>query len=306
MYVWVVENKKFGNKAYCSLNEGLGKVLRFGAYDTDVIKRLKWMEEILGPCLQKALQAEKNGIDVSVITAQALTMGDECHNRNIAASGLLIRELNRLLLKTIDDRSIILQITEFMDSNPHFFLNLSMAACKSIADTIIGIDNSTIVSAMARNGTHIGIRLSGTGEKWFTANAGIPKGLFFSGYSQEDANPDLGDSTISEVVGIGGFAMAAAPAIVKFVGGDYNDAFKYTQEMASITYGYNKKYHIPQMNFIGTPTGIDIVKIIDTGILPIINTGIAHKKPGIGQVGAGILRAPIDCFVEAVEKMEIK
>lgn len=303
MYVWVVENKTYGNRAYCSLNEGLGKVLRFGAYDADVIKRLKWMEEVLGPSLQKTLESCKEGISVSNITAQAIQMGDECHNRNVAATNLLLIRLNRLFLKIFDDTRLILELTEFIGNNPHFYLNLSMAACKAVADTISNLDNSTLVSAMARNGTEIGIRVGGCGDKWFTANAGIPVGLFFSGYSKEDANPDLGDSTISEIAGIGGFAMAAAPAIVKFVGGTPKDALNYTREMAEITYGPNHKYLIPQMNFMGTPTGLDTVKILETGIAPFINTGIAHKKPGIGQVGAGILRAPMSCFKEAIEKI---
>lgn len=306
MYVWVIENKTFGNHAFCSLNEGLGKVLRFGAYDNEVIEHLKWMESVLGPALKAALSKSDNGINISNITAQALQMGDECHNRNLAATGILLKELTKLLLKAIDDKDLILEIIQFIDFNPHFFLNPSMAACKAIADTIIGLENSTIISAIARNGTDIGIRVAGCGEKWFTAHAGIPIGLFFAGFTQEDSNPDLGDSTISEVAGIGGFAMASAPAIVKFVGGTPADAIKYTKEMMSITHGPNKKYQIPSMNFIGTPTGIDIIKILDTGTLPIINTGIAHKKPGIGQIGAGILRAPINCFIKALKEIEIR
>ncbi|MFH1415111.1 MAG: DUF1116 domain-containing protein [Elusimicrobiota bacterium] len=305
MYVWVVKNTTYGNTAYCSLNEGLGKVLRFGAYGEDVITRLKWMEKVLGPNLRKALEASEDGINVSNITAQALLMGDECHNRNVAATNLLLRDLTGLLLKTVADTSLISELTGFIGSNPHFFLNLSMAACKSVADTILGLKNSSIVSAMARNGTEIGIRVAGCGNKWFTAKAGIPKGLFFPGYSQDDANPDLGDSTISEVVGIGGFAMAAAPAIVKFVGGTSSDALKYTREMALITHGNHSRYQIPQMDFCGTPTGIDVLKVLDTGIAPFINTGIAHRSPGIGQIGAGILRAPVECFIKALESMEI-
>ncbi|MFC2091789.1 DUF1116 domain-containing protein [Elusimicrobiota bacterium] len=306
MYVWVVKNEAFGNTAFCSLNEGLGKVLRFGAFDKSVIDRLKWMETLLGPSLQKALEVSGGGLDITNLTAQALLMGDECHNRNVAATNLLLKELTKLFINTITDSTKIIQLIEFIDSNPHFYLNLSMAACKCISDTILNIENSTIVSAMARNGTHIGIRVAGCGNKWFTAKAGIPKGLFFPGYSQNDANPDIGDSTVSEVVGIGGFAMAAAPAIVKFVGGESDDALKYTMEMTSITHGLNHNYQIPQMNFMGTPTGIDILRVIDTRILPLINTGIAHKKQGIGQIGAGILRAPATCFIKALKEMEIK
>ncbi|MFC2048727.1 DUF1116 domain-containing protein [Elusimicrobiota bacterium] len=306
MYVWVVENKTFGNTAFCSLNEGLGKVLRFGAYDDSVITRLKWMEKVLGPSLKKALEAANEGISISSITAQALQMGDECHNRNVAATGMLLNCLTQLFLDSIDDIALIKELTSFIGDNPHFYLNLSMAACKSITDSITGLKNSTIVSAMARNGTEIGIRVAGCGDKWYTSKAGIPIGLFFSGFTQDDANPDLGDSTVSEVAGIGGNAMAAAPAIVKFVGGTPKDAVNYTKEMYEITHGPSQKYQIPQLDFLGTPTGTDIVKIIETGISPFINTGIAHKKPGIGQVGAGLLRAPMSIFKDALSDIEIK
>lgn len=306
MYVWEVENTAFGNTAYCSLNEGLGKVLRFGAFDSEVITRLKWMEEILGPSLQKAVEAAKTPINVVNITIQALMMGDECHNRNVAATGILLKELSKLFLKVIEDRKLIVELIDFIDSNPHFYLNLSMAACKASADSILSMDNSTILSAMARNGTEIGIRVAGCNNKWYTAPAGIPKGLFFSGYSQEDANLDLGDSTISEIVGIGGFAMASAPAIVKFVGGTTADSIKFTKEMFHITQGLHTRFQMPPMNFSGTPTGIDILKVCDTGIQPFINTGIAHKLPGIGQIGAGLLRAPFRCFEEALQDFKLR
>ncbi|MEA3507230.1 MAG: DUF1116 domain-containing protein [Elusimicrobiota bacterium] len=306
MYVWVVENRTYGNTAYCSLNEGLGKVLRFGAYSEEVIAKLKWMEEVLGPNLQKAVRAVKDGINIANITAQALQMGDECHNRNVAATRLFLERIVKLFLQTIEDRKLILELVNFISGNDHFYLNISMAACKATTDAVAELENSTIVSAMARNGTEIGLRIAGCGDKWFTAPAGMPRGLFFSGFSQEDANPDIGDSTISEVAAIGGFAMASAPAIVKFVGGTPRDAVKYTKEMAEITYGPNRRFQIPQLNFMGTPTGLDILKVLDTGIAPFINTGIAHKEPGIGQVGAGMLRAPMSCFKEALKYIEIK
>ncbi len=305
MYVWAVKNRSFGNTAFCSLNEGLGKVLRFGACSEEVIERLRWMQNILGPALGRAVRSAKDGINVSNITAQALQMGDECHNRNVAATGILLKELTPLILRTEKETSLVGDIFDFIASNPHFYLNLSMAACKASADSILGLENSTILSAMARNGTEIGIRVAGCAEKWFTAPAGMPEGLFFAGFSSADANPDIGDSTISEVAGIGGFAMAAAPAIVKFVGGTPSDALRYTKEMGLITHGRSTRFQIPQLDFAGTPTGIDILKVLEKGISPVINTGIAHKEPGIGQVGAGLLRAPFECFSKALEEMEI-
>ncbi len=304
MYVFVVKNEKFGNYAYCTLNEGLGKVLRFGAYSEEVIERLRWMEKVLAPGLKKAVK-KSGGINIKNLTAQALQMGDECHNRNVAATSLFIKEITPYFLKTDLDKKIIREIIEFISGNVHFFLNISMAACKATADTILGFKNSSLVSAMARNGTEIGIRVAGLGKKWFTAKAGMPKGLYFAGYSEKDANPDLGDSTISEVAGIGGFAMASAPAIVQFIGGSPQDAIKYTKEMYEITISQHSTYKIPSLDFMGTPIGIDIRKIVETGITPFINTGIAHKRPGIGQIGAGILRAPMSIFEEALVALSL-
>lgn len=300
MYVYCVENKTYGNKAFATLNEGLGKVLRFGANDKEVIDRLKWMEKELGPALQKAVRLS-GGINIKNLTAQALQMGDECHNRNIAASLLFLKEITPCLLKTDLSKEVICRVFEFLMSNAHSFLNLSMAACKASTDPIVGLKNSTLISAMARNGTDIGIRVAGLGDRWFIAPAGQPKGLYFPGYTEEDANPDLGDSTVSEIGAIGGFAMASAPAIVKFVGGTPSDAVKYTLQMYEICYGEHRDYQIPFLDFRGTPVGVDLCKVMETGITPFINTGIAHKKPGIGQVGAGILPAPMKCFEDALE-----
>jgi hypothetical protein len=299
MYVFCVENRTFGNKGFCTLNEGLGKVLRFGAFDEEVITRLKWMEEVLAPALKKAI-ALSEGIDVKALTAQALMMGDECHNRNVAGTLLFMKEIMPLLIKTGIDHDTLQKIYQFISGNVHFFLNLSMAACKSAADAIKGFPNSTVISCMARNGVDTGIRIAGLGDEWFVAPSGNPRGLYFAGFSEEDGNPDLGDSTISEVAGIGAVAMASAPAIVRFVGGAAADAIKYTEQMYEITVAHHRDYQIPFLDFRGTPVAFDICKIVETGISPVINTGIAHKKAGIGQVGAGILYAPMACFEKAL------
>jgi len=301
MYVFVVRNETDGNTAYCTLNEGLGKVLRFGANSADVILRLKWMENVLAPALAAAVRLS-GGINIKALTAQALMMGDECHNRNVAATNLFLKEIIPHLLNTNLDKKTISEVVAFISGNPHFYLNLSMAACKATCDTISGLSDSTIVSAMARNGTDIGIRVAGLGDRWFTAPAGNPKGLYFAGFSEKDANPDLGDSTISETAGIGANAMAAAPAIVKFVGGTPQDAIDYTKKMYRITYGKHTGFQIPQMDFAGTPVCFDIRKIVESRVTPVINTGIAHKKPGVGQVGAGILDAPVECFDDALRE----
>jgi len=309
MPVWILQNKKYGNYSYCTLNEGLGKVLRYGAYSEEVIRRLKWMRNLLAPLLKQALDLH-GPIDLKTMITQALQMGDEGHNRNRAGTSLLIRELAPYIIQTKFSEKEKIEVLKFIDSNDHFFLNLTMPACKCTLDAAKNIEFSTIVTVMARNGTEFGIRVSGLGERWFTGPAGIVDGLLFPGYTAEDANPDIGDSVIAETAGIGGFAMAAAPAIVQFVGGTAKDAINLTLKMYEITAAENNIYKIPALDFRGTPTGIDIRKVIETGILPSINTGIAHKDPGIGQVGAGLVKPPMNCFEDAlqvfVEDLETK
>lgn len=309
MPVWILQNKKYGNYSYCTLNEGLGKVLRYGAYSDEVIKRLKWMENLLAPLLKQALKLHGQ-IDLKTMIAQALQMGDEGHNRNRAGTSLLIREIAPYIIQTKFSEEEKIKVLKFIDSNDHFFLNLTMPACKCTLDAAKNIEFSTIVNVMARNGTEFGIRVSGLGDRWFTGPAGMVDGLLFPGYSAEDANPDIGDSVIAETAGIGGFAMAAAPAIVQFVGGSAKDAINFTLKMYEITVVENNIYKIPALDFRGTPTGIDIRKVVETGILPSINTGIAHKDPGVGQVGAGLVNPPMNCFEDAlqafVEDLETK
>jgi hypothetical protein len=302
MPVWIVQNQDRGNISFSNLNEGLGKVLRFGANDASVLSRLQWMQAILGPAMDASIK-QLGGVELRPIIAQALHMGDECHNRNAAASSLLFKRLAPALLRTDLPQSDIARVLEFIAGNDHFFLNISMACCKSMLDSGHGVEKSTLVTAMARNGVEFGIRMSGTGDEWFTAPAPMVEGLFFPGYSAADAAPDLGDSAITETAGIGGFAMGAAPAIVQFVGGTPQDAIAYTREMYHITLGINGGYTLPTLNFDGAPAGIDARKVVDTGIAPVINTGIAHREAGIGQVGAGITRAPLDCFEQAVYRL---
>lgn len=309
MPVWILQNKKYGNYSCCTLNEGLGKVLRYGAYSDEVIKRLKWMENLLAPLLKQALKLH-GPMDLKTMIAQALQMGDEGHNRNRAGTSLLIRELAPYIIQTKFSEEEKIKVLKFIDSNDHFFLNLTMPACKCTLDAAKNIEFSTIVNVMARNGTEFGIRVSGLGDRWFTGPAGMVDGLLFPGYTAEDANPDIGDSVIAETAGIGGFAMAAAPAIVQFVGGSAKDAINFTLKMYEITAVENNIFKIPALDFRGTPTGIDIRKVVETGILPSINTGIAHKDPGVGQVGAGLVKPPMSCFEDAlqafVEDLEIK
>ena len=300
MRVYVVENAEHGNKSFSNLNEGYGKVLRYGAYSEDVLKKLHWMNDVLGVALADAL-ASSNGLDLRALMGEALHMGDEGHNRNKAGSLLYLKLLSPLIARVVKDDTVEAEILQFLGDNALSVLNPVMAACKAMTDAAHAVEGSTIVTTMARNGTDFGIRVSGLGEKqWFTAPAEIPVGLFFSGFSQEDANPDIGDSAITETAGIGGFAMAAAPAIVTFVGGTPKDAMNATLEMYEITFAESKFFTMPSLDFRGTPTGIDIRKVVELGITPRINTGIAHKNAGVGQVGAGLVRPPLKMFEDAL------
>jgi hypothetical protein len=299
MPVWIVENAAGSNRAFCNMNEGLGKALRFGANSAEVIKRLHWMADVLAPALQAAL-ARHGPLELKPLMAQALQMGDEGHNRNAAASSLFLKKLVPAALVSGFDQAGMAEAITFVAGNDHFFLNLSMAACKAMLDAAHGVPNSSMVTALSRNGVRFGIRLSGTGEQWFEALAPVVNGLYFPGYGPENAAPDMGDSSITETAGLGGFAMAAAPAIVQFVGGTPQDAIANTREMTHITLGRNNGFTLPAMNFSGTPAGIDARRVLDTNIAPIINTGIAHREPGVGQIGAGITRAPLECFTQAV------
>jgi hypothetical protein len=271
MPLFVVENARFANRAYCAINEGLGKVMRFG------------------------------GNDLKSIVARGLSMGDELHQRNLACSSVFLREIAPWMARTSTDNAVLAECLAFIGQNDQFFLNIAMAMGKAITDPANGIRGSTIVTTMCRNGTDFGIRVSGLGEQWFTAPVEMPEGLYFAGYSEKDANPDMGDSAIVETIGLGGFAMAAAPAVAGFVGaGAPSEAGNFTRSMGEITVAQNPEWTIAAMDFAGVPTGIDIRLVVDSGVVPVINTGIAHREPGIGQVGAGVVKAPLACFQQAI------
>jgi len=301
MAVLVVTNKFDGTTAYCTMNEGIGKVLRFGAYSEEVVNRLKWMKDTLGPVLSKALHKTENGINLNVIVAKAITMGDEFHQRNIAASLNFLKEIVPYIVSLDIEDSAKREVIEFLAATDQFFLNIMMAFGKAVVDSARKVKEGTIVTTMTRNGRDFGIRVSGLGDQWFTGPVNQPNGLFFTGFSLEDANPDIGDSAITETVGVGGMAMIAAPGVTRFVGaGGFEDALEISNEMDQICVAHNPNFTIPTWDFKGTCLGIDIRKVVETGITPLINTGIAHKKAGVGQVGAGTVRAPIECFEKAL------
>jgi hypothetical protein len=299
MSVYILEDKASGRRSYSNLNEGYGKVLRYGAYSDEVLERLQWMEEVMAPVLADAL-AGSGGLDIRALLAEALHMGDEGHNRNKAGSLLYTARLAPFVARSAPSPQVASDVLKFLGDNALSVLNPVMAACKAMADAAHGVEGSTIVSTMARNGTDFGIRVSGLGDRWFTAPVATPVGLYFPGFKAEDASGDIGDSVITETAGIGGFAMASAPAIVTFVSGTPKDAINATLEMYEICYAEHKYFTMPPLDFRGTPTGIDIRKVIEKGITPRVNTGIAHKDPGVGQVGAGLVRPPMAMFEAAV------
>ncbi|VDG99053.1 Protein of uncharacterised function (DUF1116) [Lysinibacillus sphaericus] len=302
MPVFVVENRSEGNEAYCTMNEGIGNVLRFGAYSKEVIDRLEWMRDVLGPTLAKALRSIEGGMNLNVLIAKAITMGDEFHMRNMASTLVFLKEISPYLMAVPMDKDDRKDVIQFIADAEQFFLNIVMASGKSVLDGARKIEEGTIVTAMCRNGKEFGIRISGMGDQWFTAPVNIPKGLYFTGYSQEDANGDIGDSAIMEAYGLGGMAMVASPGLARFVGaGGYKEAREISDEMSQIVTSHNANFPIPTWDFQGTCLGVDARKIVETGIEPLINTGIAHKKAGLPQIGAGQARAPLACFEKAIE-----
>jgi hypothetical protein len=303
MPVAIINDGAGDGVSYSTLNEGLGKVLRYGAFAPEVIDRLRWMDQVLGPVLAAVLH-NRGPVDLRSLIAQALQMGDDGHNRNRAITSLFLREIGPALIEGTDaPAEQRRRVFEFINNNDHFMLNLVMAAGKLGSDAAAGVPASSLVTVMARNGTDFGLRLSGTGSRWFTAPAPPVDGLYLGGYTEDDASPDIGDSTITETVGIGAFAMAAAPAIVGFVGGTASGAVRRTLAMYEITVTEHPAYQIPMLEFRGTPTGIDATRVVRTRVTPQINTGIAGKVPGTGMVGAGLVEAPIQCFADAVNAL---
>ncbi len=301
MPVFVVENEKYKNRAYCTINEGIGEVMRFGANGPKVIERLRWIEKVLAPVLDEAVK-KAGGLNLKNVMAQALAMGDEMHQRNVAASLQFYKQLCGEIQDVVNGKPYAHEVIEFLvKKNDQFFLNLAMASSKSIMDAARNVKKSTVVTALSRNGVDFGLNISSLGYRWFTAPVKMPVGLYFPGFSEKDANGDMGDSSITECIGIGGCAMGCSPAVVNFVGaGSVSKAIEYSQSMGEITVAKNYNLPMPNLNFEGVPNGFDIRKIVETGILPVINTGMAHKKPGIGQVGAGIAQPPMEIFEEAL------
>jgi len=300
MPLFVVRNATHGNTAYSNFSEGIGKVLRFGAYGPQVLEQLRWIEKVLAPAIKAAVARAHDGIDLKSIQSQALLMGDEVHSRNAAATALFFMAIAPPLAASDFDRPSAAAALAFVAANSQFFLNLSMAASKATMDAAHGVEHSSIVTAIARNGVTTAIRVSGLGKRWFEVPSDTPVGLYFPGFKQADANPDLGDSAICETAGFGGQSLAASPALVKLVGGSVAQAIGYSREMVHVTWTRNPTMSLPNLEFAGAPAGIDVRKVVDTGIRPVLTTGIAHRQAGVGQIGAGIVRVPMGCFAQAL------
>ena len=299
MYVHIVEKKTYGNVSYTNLSEQLSKILRMGANDESVIERLIWMRDVLGPMLKEAMEIAGE-IDLRLLLSQALHMGDECHNRNVAGTTLLIQALTPYLVQTSFSTKDKVDVFNFVASSDYFSGPTWMALAKNAMDAAHNVEYRSILTTMARNGYEFGIRVSGLeGNQWFTGPAQVVVGPLFAGFKPDDSGLDIGDSAITETYGIGGFAMSTAPAIVSLVGGTVNDAINYTKKMGEITSTENPNVTIPILNFQGIPTGIDLRKVLETGVLPLIDTAIAHKEPGIGMIGAGVVNPPMECFKKA-------
>jgi hypothetical protein len=297
-----VKNTTHGNLAYSTFNEGAGDVARFGAFNEKTIQRLKWIETSLAPIMKKIVLKEP--VNLKILISQALNMGDELHMRNNSSTSIFIKSIISNLVDITSGDELKSVIHFLTNNNDQFFLNFGMAAMKVSSDAGHGIQYSTMVTAITRNGVNIGVRVSGLKNQWFMAPSADVKGLYFAGFSEVDANPDIGDSAIMETGGVGGFAMAAAPAIVKFLGaGSFKEALNYTQEMYEICLGESGMYLIPNLDFRGSPLGIDIIKVVESRLLPVINTAIASKKAGGGMIGAGLARAPMQMFEDALNKI---
>ncbi len=302
MPVLVVKNTVSGENAYTILNEGIGPVLRFGAYNEEVMKRLTWFEEEFGSTLSAAIQ-HADGIPLKPIMAKALLMGDEMHQRNAAASLLFLQVLLPHLVATVSGDRLARAVT-FLGNTDQFFLNLAMAAGKTMGDAGQAVGGGSIVTAMCRNGVDFGVRVSGLGDTWWSGPVNQPQGMYFAGYNVEDGNPDIGDSAIMETIGLGGMALPAAPAVIGFVGsGTFDDAQRIFRRQRGIVTATQPTFQIPALDGQAALLGIDVRFVVSSGVLPLINTGIAHKVAGIGQIGAGTVSPPLVAFERAAEAL---
>ena len=295
--VFVVENPQGGTRAFSAINQGPGEVPWFGRETPAAVERLVFLREVAGPLLAECL-AGSGPIDVFALATQGLQMGDDLHMRTQATTNLFVRAILPQLVGLEAPRRA--ELARFLAGNHLFFLNLAMAAAKSLTMWAQQVEGSSVVTTMARNGTTYGIRLPGSDEWFITASPPVGSAMYYSGYGPEQAAPDIGDSAVLELIGLGGSAAAASPAVAAFVGGTMADAIATTEEVDRIAAGRSSRFKLPTLDYRGTPVGIDVRKVVELGITPKVNTGILHASEGTGQVGAGVAEAPIACFREAL------
>jgi hypothetical protein len=293
--VFVVRNAPFGNIA-CSRSS----LHQFGEYHEDALAGLRSWRDIFAPSIGAAVR-HLGGVPLKPIISKALQMGDELHNRPIAASSVLSIILAPALAECGLPHDKLVATLKFLSTAEFLFLPVAMAAAKATLDAAQGIDHSTVVTCMTRNGYEFGIRVSGLGDQWFTAPSPRPDGAFVPGYSQEDAGLDMGDSAVTETVGWGAFVLAGALGLLPQLGAKLESAVAQSQRMRDITLSASPSFLIPALGFAGAPVGIDLRKVLDTGVTPLIDTAIAHKDPGHGYIGGGIVNAPMECFIKAFQ-----
>jgi len=298
--VYVVEDRTNGTRAFCRNVEGMQQ---FGAYGDAALAILRAWRDVNAPSFSAALR-HSGPIELKPLLARGIEMGDELHNRPNATTLLFGVDMGRRMVRAGVAAEAIASTLDLCYYNPYTALGLSMAAGKAMADSLRDLEYSSVVRVMARNGTEFGIKVAGLGDQWFVAPAPLADGVYWPGYSEADANPDMGDSAITETVGWGGCVIAGAPGILALTGGTPTDAFEWTRQNASISLARSSTYKLPALAFQGAPLGIDIRKVVETGVTPVIDSAIAHKVPGIGMIGSGIVRAPLACFQQALEAFE--
>lgn len=298
MPVLICRDMHNGNEGYCLPFEGRSGLGVWGVYNDDVEATLQVIEKQFAPAVNQVL-TEQGGIPVKGIIARSLQMNDDIHTRQTAAGLILLSEIAPKLMHSDLDREAITMCIEMFSSSERWFHPLGMASAMSTIRGLKGTEYSTVVTAICNGGVNTGLKVAALGEQWFTAPAPMLTGSYLSPqWSEKDASPYCGDSTITEVVGMGAFAGAAAPSVLRLRGGTYQDGINQSMDMRTLTVGLNSNYPIPLLDFTGPGLAIDIRKVINTGTPVVCHGGIISKDGG--QIGAGIATFPMEVYVDAM------
>jgi hypothetical protein len=186
-------------------------------------------------------------------------------------------------------------VAAFIAGNGQFFLNLAMVSAKLALDCAADVAGSPLLTAIARNGVEVGIRVSGTGDRWFTGPAALPDpAKLYRGFAAADMNPDLGDSAIVEAYGLGALAVAASPTAAESVGLDPETIDVIDARLRMIAASESPRLKFPDGR--AAILGVDAAAVARTRIAPPVHTGIAHRRPGVGQIGGGVTHPPLQAF----------